>query len=117
MQEQEAASPPPPEQKATIDTSLLDFLVVLARYKRIVLGLPAAVGLIALVVVLLVPNWFTATARIMPPQQSQSNAVAILGQLGAIAGGASQALGLKNPSDIYVAMLKSRTVADKLIER
>jgi uncharacterized protein involved in exopolysaccharide biosynthesis len=53
----------------------------------------------------------------LPPQQSQSNAVAILGQIGALGGGPSQALGLKNPSDIYVAMLKSRTVADKLIER
>jgi uncharacterized protein involved in exopolysaccharide biosynthesis len=30
---------------------------------------------------------------------------------------AQSALGLKNPSDIFVAMLKSRTVADALIER
>jgi tyrosine-protein kinase Etk/Wzc len=65
----------------------------------------------------LMPNWYTATAKLLPPQQSQSNAVAILGQLGALSGGASSALGLKNPSDIFVAMLKSRTVADGIIER
>jgi uncharacterized protein involved in exopolysaccharide biosynthesis len=73
--------------------------------------------LAAIVVVFLLPKWYTATAKIMPPQQSQSNAVAILGQLGALSGGAGQALGLKNPSDVYVAILKSRTVADSLVKR
>jgi uncharacterized protein involved in exopolysaccharide biosynthesis len=100
------------------ETPFLDFLLLLAHHKKFVLGLPAAVGLIAVIVVLLLPKWYTATAKILPPQQGQSNAVAILGQLGALSGGiASQALGLKNPSDIYVAMFKSRTVADRLIER
>jgi len=77
----------------------------------LVLGLPAAAGAVALVVAFLMPKWYTATAKLLPPQQSQSSALAILGQLGGLAGGASQVLGLKNPSDIYVAMLKSRTVA------
>src|SRR5258707_2660281 len=100
------------------ETSVLDFLLELARHRKFVLGLPAAAGAIALVVSFMLPKWYTAVAKIMPPQQTQSNAVAILGQLGAIAGGvATQALGIKNPSDIYVAMLKSRSVADKLIER
>jgi tyrosine-protein kinase Etk/Wzc len=97
--------------------SVLDVLVVLLNYKKLVLGIPLTVTFVALIVALLLPKWYTATAKIMPPQQSQSNAVAILGQLGVLAGGASQSLGLKNPSDIYVAILKSRTVADRLIER
>jgi uncharacterized protein involved in exopolysaccharide biosynthesis len=98
--------------------SLLDLLLVLARHKRLVLGVPVAAGLLAILVSLLLPKWYTATTKIMPPQQSQSNAVAILGQLGALTGGtASQALGIRNPSDIYVAMLKSRTVADSLVQR
>jgi uncharacterized protein involved in exopolysaccharide biosynthesis len=104
-------------EQAQEDFSLFDFLLVLARHKRLVLGLPAAAGAVALIVAFLMPKWYTATAKLLPPQQSQSSALAILGQLGGLAGGASQALGLKNPSDIYVAMLKSRTVADKLIER
>ena len=41
----------------------------------------------------------------------------MLGQLGALAGGAGQALGIKNPNDTFVAMLKSRTVADNLIQK
>src|SRR5262245_179720 len=98
--------------------SPLDFAVFTAKHRKLVYGLPLVVAAVSIVVALLLPKWYTATTKIMPPQQSQSNAVAILGQLGALAGGtAGQALGLKNPSDVYVSMLKSRTIADALIER
>jgi tyrosine-protein kinase Etk/Wzc len=99
------------------EISFLDILIVLAKHKKVILGLPFLAAVLAAGITLLMPNWYTATAKLLPPQQSQSNAIAILGQLGALSGGASSALGLKNPSDIFVAMLKSRTVADALIER
>ena len=87
------------------------------RRRRSIVGVPAVVGILTLVVALVIPKWYSATTKILPPQQTQSNAVAILGQLGALTGGASQALGIKNPSDIYATMLKSRTVADALIRQ
>jgi tyrosine-protein kinase Etk/Wzc len=99
------------------EISLLDIAIVLAKYKKLILGLPFLAAAIATGITFLMPNWYTAAAKLLPPQQSQSNAVAILGQLGALSGGASTALGIKNPSDIFVAMLKSRTVADAIIER
>lgn len=113
----EDASQQTPDTKPDVGIDLLDILIVLAKHKKLVLGLPLLAAVITAVVTLLMPNWYTATAKLLPPQQSQSNAVAILGQLGALTGGASQALGIKNPSDIFVAMLKSRTVSDALIER
>lgn len=96
---------------------LLDVFIVLAKHKKLVVGLPLLATVITAAITFIMPNWYTATAKLLPPQQSQSNAVAILGQLGALTGGASQALGIKNPSDIFVAMLKSRTVSDAIIER
>lgn len=100
------------------EISLLDLLIVLAKHKKFVLGFPIVAAIVAGGVSLLLPNIYTATTKILPPQHSQSNAVAILGQLGVMGGGITQtALGLKNPSDIFVAMLKSRTVADALINR
>jgi uncharacterized protein involved in exopolysaccharide biosynthesis len=107
-----------PIERDEEDSSVLDFFLTLARRKKLVLGLPATASVLALLISFALPNWYTAGTKIMPPQQSQTNAVAILGQLGALAGGgASQALGLKNPSDVYVSMLKSRTVADALLQR
>jgi tyrosine-protein kinase Etk/Wzc len=102
--------------KDTDEISLLDVLIVLAKHKKLIIGLPFLAAVVTAGITLLMPNWYTATAKLLPPQQSQSNAVAILGQLGAL-GGASQALGIKNPSDIFVSMLKSRTVSDVLIQK
>jgi len=108
----------PSIQNADEGNSSIDFFLALARHRKIVVSLTVAAGVVALVVAFFLPKWYTGTTKIMPPQQSQSNAVAILGQLGAIAGGAAtQALGLKNPSDIYVAILKSRSIADALVQR
>jgi tyrosine-protein kinase Etk/Wzc len=96
---------------------LLDLAIVLAKRKRLVLGFPSACAVVAAAASLLMPNWYRATATILPPQQGQSNAVAILGQLSVVAGGTTQALGIKNPSDVFVDMLKSRTIADQLTEK
>jgi tyrosine-protein kinase Etk/Wzc len=97
------------------EISLLDLLIVLAKYKKLILGLPFAAAVLTAGITLLMPNIYTATTRILPPQQQQSTAAAMLGQLGALAGAAGGSLGIKNPNDLYVGMLKSRTVADNLI--
>jgi uncharacterized protein involved in exopolysaccharide biosynthesis len=103
------------------EVSLLDLLLVLAKHKRIVLGVPLVAGIVAAIVSLLLPNMYTGTTRILPPQQSASAASALLSQLGGALGGlgglAGGALGVRNPNDLYVGMLKSRTVADNLITR
>ncbi|GAB4173982.1 MAG: Wzz/FepE/Etk N-terminal domain-containing protein [Rhodocyclaceae bacterium] len=99
------------------EISLLDLALVLAKHRRLVLGLPLAAALVAAAISLVVTPIYTGTARILPPQQSQSTAAAMLGQLGAVAGLAGAGLGIKNPNDLYVGMLKSRGIADRLIER
>jgi tyrosine-protein kinase Etk/Wzc len=108
-----AASSPPQDDD---EISLLDLLIVLANHKKLILGLPMVVAVLAAGFSLLIPNIYTATTRILPPQ-SQSSASALLAQqLGGLAGLAGAA-GIKNPSDLYVGMLRSRTVADNLIQR
>src|SRR5437899_7360169 len=111
------------EENASADdeVSLLDLLIVLAKHKRIVLGVPLIVAIGAAIISLLLPNVYTGTTRILPPQQSASAATALLNQLGGaaglLAGATGGALGIRNPNDLYVGMLKSRTVADNLITR
>jgi tyrosine-protein kinase Etk/Wzc len=103
------------------EISLLDLLIVLAKHKRLVLGVPLAAGILAAAISLLLPNIYTGTAKILPPQQSASATSALLSQLGGAFGGlgglAGSALGVRNPNDLYIGMLKSRTVADNLIAR
>lgn len=99
------------------EVDLIKLLIIVAKHKKLVLGLPLFAGLLAAAVTILMPNVYTGTARILPPQQNQSAAAALLGQLGGLGGVAAGSLGIKNPADLYVGMLKSRSVADALIER
>jgi uncharacterized protein involved in exopolysaccharide biosynthesis len=63
------------------------------------------------------PKIYTATSRILPPQQNQGLAAMLAQQFGGLAGLAGAAGGLKNPNDQFVAMLNSRTIADRIIRR
>lgn len=108
------------ENKAAIqdeddEISLIDLLIVLARHKKLLLGLPLLFAALALAYGLLATPIFEAKTSILPPQQQQSSASAMLAQLGGLAGGA--ALGMKSPNDIYIAMMQSRRLEEKLVQR
>jgi tyrosine-protein kinase Etk/Wzc len=99
------------------ESSLLDVLIFLARHRKLLLLLPLAAAIAAAGISLLIPNIYAGTTKILPPQAGQTASAMLLTQLGGLAGLAGSSLGIKNPNDLYVGILKSRTVADKLIER
>ena len=120
IQERSGALPPPQPSGSTGDEiSLLDLLITLAERKRLILIFTAIFAVAAAVVSLILPSWYTADVMLMPPQQNSSLGSAIASQLGslgsvaALAGGGS--LNLKNPNDMYVAMLKSQAVEDGMV--
>ena len=92
------------------------FSILLAQWQRIV-GSAFAAGLLALGVAFLLPPVYTARTVILPPQQQQSSASAALSSLGALAGLAGGAAGLKSPADQYVAMMQSVTVSNRIIDQ
>lgn len=88
------------------------------KSQKRLLALAVIVGAaLSIVIAFLQPVYFTAQARIMPPgsQSSGGAQAAILGALGGMGGGAASALGIKSPGELYVGLLKSRTIADDLI--
>lgn len=95
----------------------VDVLIFLARHRRVLALAPLGAAIAAAAVSLMLPNMYAGVTRILPPQQNQSAAALMLSQLGSIANLPGSALGIKNPNDLYVGMLKSRTVADNLIAR
>ncbi len=101
--------------------SSLPLLVRIALKRRKLVGIAAgAVVALALTVALLMPNRYTATAAILPPAEGDSAGAAMmaqLGGLGSLAGMGAGALGLKNPNDQQVALLKCQSVEDAMVER
>ncbi len=108
--EEGSASPRKP-----ITGELFNALIVLARRSRLLLVAVIAGALGGLLLSFILPAHYVATARILPPQASQSTLTSLLGQLGPLAAMGGRDLGLKNPSDIYVDMLQSRKLQDELI--
>ena len=103
--------------------SLIDILTLFATRKRYIAAFTGIAATAGLVVALLWPARFTATTKIMTPQQTPSIAtMMMMSQLASAGGGqmaalASSGLGLKNPNDVYIGLLNSRTIADALIEK
>lgn len=101
------------------EISLLDLMVVLAKHKWLILGLPLLVAVVAAYISMNLPFSYTATARLLPPQQRAPSAVSLLSQLSGGLGGLAGIAGgfVQNPNEIYIGMLRSRTIADNLIAR
>jgi tyrosine-protein kinase Etk/Wzc len=102
--------------------NFLALATALAQRKWFILKMTAAAAVVGLVIALLISNRYTANTKIMPPQQQQSSAAAMLSSLsgsavGSLASAAGKDLGIKNPNDLYVGMLKSRPVTDAIIRR
>lgn len=97
--------------------SVVALLTVLARHKKAIVRFPLIVGVLAAAISFALPDVYKSSTKLLPPQQSQGGAAALLSQLGGVAGAAAGIAGIKNPNDMYVGMLKSRTVADRLIGR
>lgn len=103
------------------EVNLLDYWRVIWKRRWLIGWLFAASILAASVVSLLLPKIFESTATLLPSLDSKDG-----GGLGALlaasgAGGAAQSLGISlpgapaTPTDLFVAMLKSRIMADEVI--
>lgn len=96
---------------------LLELAAILARHKILIIASTVLIGGGALLASTLMTPLFQSTAKILPPQQQSNGMAAVLGQLGGLAGAAGGLAGLKTPNDLFVGLLESRTIADKLIAR
>jgi len=97
----------------------------LASQRRFILCAVVGAALLSTAVAFLLPIRYEANIVMLPPQQNTSLGSAIgqlgsagsLGSLAPLASLAGNSLGIKNPADMYVSLLTSRTVEDALIQR
>lgn len=114
---QPTSAPAPQPSSEGYEINLLDLVAVLAKRKWLILGLTVLVTLGSAVITLFLPDIFVANTKILPPQQNRSSgAAALLQQIGGFGlGGIGSGGGGGNA--VYIAMLKSRTVRDKVVQR
>ncbi|MGA7894369.1 MAG: Wzz/FepE/Etk N-terminal domain-containing protein [Candidatus Sulfotelmatobacter sp.] len=91
--------------------------------RRRFLGRAAVWGLVlSAMIAFLIPKRYDSTTRLMPPDSQSSSGMAMMAALAGKAGTglsslAGDLLGMKNSGDLFIDILRSRTVEDRLIGR
>jgi len=89
--------------------------------RRRFLGRAAAAGfLVSAAVALCIPNSFTATTQLMPPDPQSGAGLAMMAAMAGKAGGglgmaAGDLLGLKSSGALFIGILRSQTCEDRLV--
>lgn len=93
-----------------------DILVIVGLHKKLFFMLLMAGLAASLAIAFTIPRYYVSTTLVMPPQQ-QNSAAGSVAQLSALAGVAGSVAGIKTPDEMYLAMFKSRTLQDTLIQQ
>ncbi|MBW1918353.1 MAG: hypothetical protein JRI57_10105 [Deltaproteobacteria bacterium] len=110
------------------EVHLLDYVLVLAKHSQMIIYASVAVTFLTYLILCVSPDMYTASARLLPPQQNMTMSAQLLETLGGSAlptstrssglgGMAASMLGLKSPGELYVGMLQSNTIFDYIIQR
>lgn len=97
--------------------NLLDYIEIIAKRWRMIAKVTVAAFVLSIVFSLFLPKIYSSTTLILPPQQDSG----MMGMMSALTGGmaslAGDLLGKGTTADLYVGILKSRAVADTIINR
>ncbi len=98
--------------------NLWDYLMVLAKWRRMIGFNFLGVCLLVVVISLFLPKWYAATTSVLPPQE-EGGGISLpsgLASLASLSGGLSLP-GTATTSDVFAAILKSRSVAERVIRK
>ena len=102
--------------------SAADLVKTILIYKRFILVSTLVGTLLALIVSFLLKSTYTSTTILLPPRQEQSISALLSGSASGLAtiggAGALGSIGLssKNPNDVYVSFLTSRSLTTSLVD-
>lgn len=101
--------------------SLIDYLEIVVKWRKFILRNVVIVTIAAVIISLLLPQKFTATATILPPNPQQQAMLGIIssnlpGGLSGLSGISGIIPGIATPSDLYAAIMQSGTVKSAIIK-
>lgn len=101
------------------EVNLRDYFKVIVKWRRFIVFNTAVITVLAVIISLVLPKKYTATATLLPPVE-QPEILGISSLLGGGLGGMASLAGLQgmvNPSDVFVKILGSRTVMEGVIKK
>jgi len=105
-------------QQEDDEINLLDYLMVIAKRKRLIIRITLGIAILTAIISLILPPTYMAETKILPPQQGTSSmASQLLSQFGGAASLVGGAIPIKTTNELYIELLKSRVVLDRIIDR
>jgi len=97
--------------------NLWRLLEVIARRRAMIVGIVAVAVLASVVISLVLPKWYEATALILPPKNVNfsTGGMSQLAEVASVVEGLNLPV-MVTPSDVYARMLTSRTIATHVID-
>jgi len=113
---------PTPSEAPKSDRNVLVHVRLLWEHRGFLFRVGVYAVAASALIAFLIPPRYESIARLMPPDNQSTSGLAtavaaMSGGAGGLAGVASDVLGLKSSSDIFVGILSSRSVQDKLIQQ
>ncbi|KPL04536.1 MAG: hypothetical protein AMJ90_00365 [candidate division Zixibacteria bacterium SM23_73_2] len=106
------------ESKEEEKVDIYRYILVLTRYRRFIFLNLVFVCVVVGIISLFLPNWYTAKTTVLPPEEAGSILPLSLSSLGGFLPSSGMSLPLMvTPSDIFAAILRSRTVAESVINK
>ena len=96
-------------------SDLVTYFDILNRWKRFILAVVGGTAIVAVVVSFLLPKWYAARSTFIPPRESDIQASLSSLMAGLAIPGLGGALPASGESQLFLAILDSRTLREKLI--
>jgi uncharacterized protein involved in exopolysaccharide biosynthesis len=93
-----------------------DYLTVIVKWRKLILVNFIVVCVLASIVSLILPKWYTAKATLLPPVDQTSSAFGLASILSELPVGELGVSGIRSPFDLFKAILESRSVAQAIVE-
>jgi capsule polysaccharide export protein KpsE/RkpR len=117
--EEEVREPMPLSEGSTngrADDGMWSALGTIFRWRVFIAGFTGLVAVGAIVVALLLPNWYAASVRVLPPEASAGNPLASALLRGTSSAASALLGGVTSDYARYLAILSSRRVLDSVVE-
>jgi uncharacterized protein involved in exopolysaccharide biosynthesis len=118
MQTQNNRNASEQQAQSLSDINLSEYSKLILNYRKLIGYIVGATFILSVIVSLLLPKMYVATARVLPPQKSNSGLSSLLDSADNPLGGLADSLvSNKTPVTLYVGIMKSRSAADALIQK
>jgi uncharacterized protein involved in exopolysaccharide biosynthesis len=94
-----------------------DYFAILVKWRRLIVINFVVVCLLAAGLSFLLPKWYKAKATLLPPVEQPSAAYGLVSMLSELPFGDLGVPGVSSPSEVFKAILESRSVAEAIVKK